>query len=330
MWLPPLMGAREKLMLVKSGDISLHPNPDHFSLVKSLLFVAFDSDHLMTVQGELMNWKIMTFAVLFASTAMPAQSAPPEIGYAKAGAKGDAIYLVESDGTRLTKIYQGRSTSRAGLPIESIAMRLRAEDPNGGGEVAFVEGTRGLKIQKHDENGQPEGAAYAVTVGGEPNCVIHDIDYRSDGTLLVATCTKVWTVAPGALTADSSALLENASLNAVSALGDALLYVDGNVLKRLDGTTTTPIATLNSPYFYLDATSSTAFLSDIRTFQTVAFSSPSAAAQGCTTAGMVEVSPDGSQILYGYRGWILVHSSNCSGSPFRLDKSPRSVAWRTN
>lgn len=274
----------------------------------------------------------MAIAALMGSAA--AYAAPPPIAYAKAGTRGDAIYLVEPDGSRLTKIYQGRTNNRRGAPIDSIAMRMRAEDSNGGGEVAFVEDTLTIKVQKHDANGQPEGAAYEITVPNGGECAFGDLDYLSNGTLVINdSCFNVFTVAPGDTAPASTTPLFQADIHSLTAIGTDLLYVDDNVLKRrtLAGATT-PLRTLSMPYFFVDASASRAFLSEwvASTFQTVELTDPYDRNDGCTQAGRVEVSPDGTQMIYWYRNQMLLHASNCSGqSPTRVARGVRAFAWRT-
>lgn len=75
-----------------------------------------------------------------------------------------------------------------------------------------------------------------------------------------------------------------------------------------------------------------AFLSEwsASTFQTVALQSPYPRADGCTQGGRVEVSPDGTQILYWYRDQLLLHASDCSGqTPTRVVRGISVFAWRT-
>ena len=266
-------------------------------------------------------------------TSAAASGAPPEIAYAAAGTRGDAVYLVNSTGLGLTKVYQGKSASRLPAPIDAIALRSR---PEGGGEVAFVEDGLTLKIIRHNETGQPSAeGAYPVAVPEEQRCEIHDIDYLANGTLIIATgCLNLWTLAPNARTAVRHEFDDFNNLHSLAAVGDSLLYIDQDTLKRLDGTTSTIVKSgLGAPYFYLDASASTAFLSDKSTFQTVGLSAPNTVSPGCTTGaqgGMVEVSPDGTEILYLYRNQMYVHASNCSGRlASRLARSVRSFAWRT-
>lgn len=275
---------------------------------------------------------MIAIAAMMGSAA--AYAAPPVIAYAKAGVRGDAIYLVEPDGSRLTKIYQGRAAERRSAPIEAIAMRIRGEDTNGGGEVAFVEDNLTIKVQRHDSNGQPEGNPYQITVPNGVGCGFGDLDYLSNGTLVIAdSCTNVWTVAPGDMAPGSTTPLFQAAVNSLAALGDDILYVDGAVLKRrTSGGTTTPLRTVSNPYFFLDASATMAFLSEwsATTFQTVDLSSPYDVDQGCTQAGRVEVSPNGSQMIYWYRNEMLLHASDCIGqTPTRVARGVRVFAWRT-
>lgn len=273
-----------------------------------------------------MHRRILLLAAMMASSA--AHGAPPEIAYATASSRGDAVYLVNPNGGSLTKLYQGRSTSRFGSPINSIALRLR---PEGGGEVAFVEGDFGLKIVRHDDNGQPVGTPQPITVPDEPGCVTHDIDYLANGTLVIVTGCSLWTLAPNATTATPHPVIDSPLVQSIAAIGNSLLYIDNDDLKRLDGTTVTTVkSSLSPPFFYLDATSDTAFLSDRTTFQTVGLTSPNPVNAGCTQGGMVELSPSGSEMLYFYRNQLLLGASNCIGqTPSRLARGVRSFAWRT-
>jgi hypothetical protein len=275
---------------------------------------------------------ILGIAALLGSATALAQSVPPPIALAKAGAKGDAVYLVDPDGGRLTKIYQGRSNSRFGAPIDSIALRLRAEDSSGGGEVAFVEDLRVVKIQKHDSSGQPEGNAYEVSVPAGSQCVFGDLDYLSNGTLVVSdSCGNVWSVAPGYTTGASTPVIDGDNINSLTAIGDDILYVDGSDLtRRTSAGATSTLRTLENPFLFMDANAATVFLSDRSTFQTVELSAPYGDLAGCTQGGMVEVSPDGSEMIYLYRNQLLLHASDCSGqTPTRVARGVRSFAWRT-
>lgn len=274
---------------------------------------------------------MLALAALAGSAA--AYAAPPEIAFVKASSRGDSIHLVESDGSRLTKIYQGSAAGRFGPRIERIAMRMRAEDSNGGGEVAFLEGLFTLKVQKHDANGQPEGEAYEVSVDNGPECGFGDLDYLQNGTLIVSdSCGEVWAVAPGALAAGATALFQ-ANVNSLTAIGDDILYVDGNDLERRSSAgSTTFLRSLANPFLFVDASSTHALFSEWMpsTFQTVELTSPYAIAAGCTQGGRVEISPDGTQMLYWYRNQMLLHASNCVGqTPTRVARGIRAFAWRS-
>lgn len=277
-----------------------------------------------------MKRMILFLAALLGSTSAAAQTSPPPIAFVKPAVRGDAIYLVRPNGADLTKIYQGRSSSRSGTPIESIALRLR---PGGGGEVAFVEGQFTLRVQRHDDLGRPQGNAYDVTIAGSAGCALHDLDYLSNGTLVVAdSCMNVWTVAPGEESAARTPLFQ-AEVNSLTALGTDILYVDGSILKRrTDAGAISALRNLDLPFFFLDSSATTAFLSEWfpSTFQTVALQDPHVRSDGCTQGGRVEVSPDGTEILYWYRNQLLLHSSDCSGqTPTRVVRGLSVFAWRT-
>jgi hypothetical protein len=266
---------------------------------------------------------LFALAGLLATTGAYAQA--PPIAYAEGGSRGDAIYLVNPDGTGRTKVYQGKTASRTGAPINRMAMRSN----DGGGEIAFIESERVLMVQPHLASGQPDGRAYSVNVPTGSSCILGDLDYLMNGTLVVAdSCGQAWAVAPEARTATRHF---EAYINSLTALENSILFVENgsNRLKSWGSGGTTDITTVSQPANYIDATATKLFLSDTLSFHTVQLSSPYTDTPGCTRGGMTEVSPAGSQIVYIYRGFLMVHSATCSGSPVRVGRDARSFAWRT-
>lgn len=268
---------------------------------------------------------------LLTSTASLAQAVGgPSIGYVRGSARGDAIYLINPDGTGETRVYQSSRSGRfvGGGQIDRLSLRP------GGGEVAFILNATQLMIQKHDSSGHPSGEAFEIDVPG--SCALYDPDYRSDGDLYVSdSCFNVWVVdtdGPSAATA-----FTGANISAMAAIGTSLLYVEagatvdtGDLKLRTAGGTTSTVASLNYTLpLYLDAVGNDGVLSGQSSFRSVDLTTGSFDT-GCTTGGMVKLSPTGSQMVYEYRNMLLILNSDCSGSPFRLARGAKSVAWRSD
>jgi len=186
--------------------------------------------------------KLALLALLGTAPALAGVGGPP-IAYTKGSAKGDAIYLVNPDGTGLTKLHQATPSTRFGGRIERLAMLP------GGGEVAFTQDSVILRVQKHHANGQPNGSAYNITV---PNnrCALGDVDYRTDGTLVLSDgCFNVWTVPPGGTTATKLfSTAENIAAVRWMRDGSVLIHsgpLEAMRLRRWSGGTFTTIAPTN-------------------------------------------------------------------------------------
>lgn len=271
---------------------------------------------------------LMAGAMLASTGALAQTTGGPEIGYVKGSPRGDAIYLINPDGTGETRVYQAPRTGRSGGQIDRLSLRP------GGGEVAFILNSAQLMIQRHDSNGQPSGVAIEIDVPG--TCGLSDPDYRSDGDLYVSDgCLQVWVVDTDG--ASATMVLSNSNVSAEAALGTDLLYVEagttvdqGTLKRRTAGGTISTIGSLSYTLpLYLDAVGNTGALSGQSSFRTVDLTDGNTNA-GCTTVGMVKYSPDGSQMVYEYRNMLLILNSDCSGSPFRLARGAKSVAWRSN
>ena len=130
-------------------------------------------------------YKMMLLAAgLMTSTAGFAQAIGPSIAYVKGSARGDSIYLVDPDGTGLTKVYQAPRQGRVGSQIDRVTIKP------GGGAVAFIQDSTHLWVQAFGGTGQPDGTAYEIDVPG--NCALYDPDYRADGSLYVSdSCAGV-------------------------------------------------------------------------------------------------------------------------------------------
>jgi hypothetical protein len=267
-------------------------------------------------------------ALLMTSAGYAQSTAGLEIGYVKGSAKGDAIYLINSDGTGETKLYQAPRQGRFGGQIDRLSLRP------GGGEVAFVLNGTQLMIQLHETSGQPNGDAFEIDLAGA--CGLYDPDYRSDGDLYIAdTCLNVWVVDTDARLATS--VLTSANVSALAAIGTSLLYVEaGSVvnngdlkLRTASGTITTVTQLSYTLPLHLDAVGNVGVLSGSASYRTVNLTN-GGLATGCTSGGMVKYSPTGTQMVYEFRNTLLILNSDCSGAPFRLARGAKAVAWRSN
>ena len=272
-------------------------------------------------------------ALLSASAAYAQTAVGLPIGYVMGSAKGDAIYVLNADGTGETKVYQAPRQGRVGSRIDDLSLRP------GGGEVAFVLDGGQLWVQKFGSTGQADGDAFEVAVPGD--CFLGGPDYRSDGDLYVSdSCLNVWLVDTDGRTA--SLVFTGANISGMAAVGTSLLYseggsvdsngvVTGNLkLRTAAGSTTTIVETLQYILpLYVDAVGNDGVLSGPSSFRTVDLTTGAVDA-GCTQGGMVKYSPDGSEMVYEFRNTLFVLNSDCSGAPFRLARGAKAVAWRSN
>ena len=261
----------------------------------------------------------------------------PPIAYVKSAKTGDEVFLVYPDGTGLTRVYRAPKNGQAAGKVERIALLP------GGGEIAMTVNNTRLVRQKYDSRGQPAGAPSSIAVNGI--CVLGDVDYRADGTVLVSDgCLSLWTVAPGA---GSATLLHQAQQNIAAAAwmrdGSALVQ-EGQLgtmtLKRLkpDGTLETIAPTaIFPPHFGMSRTSDEAAHSDSYAYRIIDLTNGTSR-EGCKPAGMVKLSPGGGDMLYRSSGSVIgsstlfVQKSDCSGQPFRLavKGAYRALAWRAD
>lgn len=271
---------------------------------------------------------LLAFGLLTCTSASAQSVGGPAIGYVKGSAKGDAIYLINPDGTGETRLYQAPRLGHSGGQIDRLSLRP------GGGEVAFILNSTQLMVQKHDSSGQPSGAAFEIDVPG--SCALSDPDYRSDGDLYVSdSCSNVWIVDTDG--SPAAAAFTRANISAMAAVGTSLPYVEagatvdtGDLKLRTAGGATSMVASVNYTLpLYLDAVNNDGVLSGRSSFRTVDLSTGSMDA-GCTTGGMVKLSPTGTQMVYEYRNMLLILNSDCSGSPFKLARGAKSVAWRSD
>ena len=134
----------------------------------------------------------LTISILLATgaaapAAAQATAGGPRIGYVKPLNNGHEIYLVDTDGSDLVRLYKGAPK----VGIQLIDLRP------GGNELAFGENWL-IKIQKFHDNGQPNGAAIPVT----SSCTSFHPDYHPSGDgsfVFIMACAgrfSIWQYTP--------------------------------------------------------------------------------------------------------------------------------------
>lgn len=272
---------------------------------------------------------MMIATLLAVGDASAAEAGGPEIAYVKAAGSSHELYLVNSDGSSLTRLYTGaRKTSLSTLDLKP-----------GGNELAFMEGLR-VKIQKFHDNGQANGVASAIP--SLPCNITQSPDYHpsGDGKLVfIAACGfgnfSVMTYKSG--DAAPATLFTVSASNRIrwSRTGD-YLYYDEAV------SPTSAEMRLKRRNVATGAVTDFGTIRDLNTFDVtrtgdrLAFGSPLAPklldfttmsdasqATALCEGNDIHFSPADTQIVHltphSAKGdYILIKSSNCSGSPFSL------------
>ena len=272
---------------------------------------------------------LMIATLLAAGGASAAEAGGPEIAYVKAGGSSHEIHLVNADGSSLTKLYTGPRKSSLSSP----------DLKPGGNELAFMEGLR-VKIQKFHDNGQANGSAAAIP--GLPCGNTQSPDYHpsGDGTLVfIAACGfgnfSVMTYKSG--DAAPATLFTVSASNRIrwSRTGDHLYYDEAvsptSAEMRLKRRTVATgavtdfgaIRDLNS--FDVTRTGDRLAFGSHLAPKLLDFTTMSDVSQATSLCegNDIHFSPADSQIVYvtphSAKGdYILIKSSNCSGSPFSL------------
>jgi len=189
-----------------------------------------------------MRRNTLLFATLICSAATAHAGGPP-VAYVNASGSAQQIYLVNSDGSGLTRLYTAPRKTGLGL------LDLKP----GGNELAFTEQFR-VKVQKFLDSGQPDGAATLIEMPcpSATGNSAYSPDYHpsGDGRLVFVTACSgnfaIWQFTPASPT--PLLLFTTVSTNRVrwNAAGTHLYYDEeivfnsGNVhLKRRDMTTNT-------------------------------------------------------------------------------------------
>lgn len=247
----------------------------------------------------------------------------PSIAYVKSVSNGHEIYLVDADGSGLTRVYKGASK----VAIQWIDLKP------GGNEIAFSENWR-IKIQKFHANGQPNGAATPLTTPS--GCQAWHPDYHpsGDGSLVfIVACSgqfAIWSYTPGSAPAP---LFSTISTNRVrwSQTGTHLYYDEESVFNSGDMRLRRRDMANGQAADFGPLTDLSSF--DVaRTGDRLAFGSPLApklidfasdtsttgTAALCVTGSTFHFSPDDTQFIYQTppaKGgtFIMVEGSNCVG-----------------
>lgn len=141
-------------------------------------------------------------AALLAAQANAQTAGAPPIAFVKSLSTGDEIYLINPNGTELTRIYK----APAKVTVNFLDVRP------GGGEIAFTENHRRLKVLSFDDYGRP-GMGEPRTIRDLPTtCSLFAPDYHpTNGSVVYiegcgAANFAAWTVQRGAVARDPSSL----------------------------------------------------------------------------------------------------------------------------
>jgi hypothetical protein len=279
--------------------------------------------------------------VFFAATAAFATTAQGEIGppiaYVSQSSTRFDIYLVNPDGTGLSRLYGGAAKHT----ISAIDLKP------GGGEIAFTDQYK-LKILAYDERGVAVGSPRSIALP----CNALGVDYHpTDGSLAVADeCSPrhIWRLAAGASAVDPVPLATgtNIILRRWSRSGARLYYRGPGGLFAYDpatGSSTVVDAQPIGDMSDVTLTGDRAILQQsggpagppegsftIQDFTTGAITN------GCTLALMPHYGNSDTQMVYKQPGdrsnatYVMVHKTDCSGAPFRLTGRGTywSIDWR--
>lgn len=160
--------------------------------------------------------------LLGSSAAAQAQiSGGPPIAYVKRLSNGDEIHLISDTGSERLMIYKAKSK------VQITMLDLRPS----GGEVAFTENHRTLKILAFDNLGRPAADNPRTIRTVSSPCSVESPDYHPNGTLLfVEGCGRdraVRTVQKDADQADTTAVFSSAAVFRArwSRLGDVIYWL---------------------------------------------------------------------------------------------------------
>ncbi len=264
------------------------------------------------------------------STPADAQSnGGPAIAYVKVGGSSQEIYLVNPDGTGLTKIYTGPRKANIGY----------VDINPGGNEVVFAEQFK-IKIQRYFDNGQPNGQPTAVP--SPCNAWAPDYHPSGDGSFVfVSGCAfgnmQIMKYTPGTPATVAPIATTNATNRLRWSRTGEYLYYDDSV------SSTDPNVRLRRRTIATDAVDDFGVLTNLDSFdvthrgEELVFGSPfdpklfdfasmtdtSQATDLCLDGTGIHFSPDALSFIYetphSARGdYILTGASNCSGGAIRL------------
>lgn len=253
------------------------------------------------------------FSALVAMASVAAATGTgPAIAYLKDGGRqGREVYLVNPDGTGLTRLHVARG-------IEQIALRP------GGGELALSFGGT-IRIIGFDERGQP-----TTTREIKGQILVGDMDYRADGTLLynIASGPQQVRLLPSG--AAQSSLLFTVAGNITGLRwmrdGESVIFTQDDVVKKRDPAGT--VTTLASPgyfpaHFGMRRTDDRAIVTDWYKSSTIDLTT-GALSPTCKPMSLVRFSDTDVEMVYRTPAgpingsYLIVQKSDCSGGTFRL------------
>lgn len=290
-------------------------------------------------------------AALVAAQAGAQTAGGPPIAYVKRLSNGDEIHLISPDGTERMRLY--KAPSKIGITM----LDLRP----GGGEVAFLESYRTLKILAFDELGRPlPGNPRQIRRVSSP-CTVESPDYHpTNGTLLfVEGCGRdraVWTVQSGAGQRDESPLFSSVAVFRArwSRLADTIYYVglrDGAassdptyLYRRVGNAAPEELGELRSwSTFDVARVGEKLFWNlDNGGFQMLDFAAGSTVADAvllnCPTGSQMSRSPDDSEMVFqspwarGKGNYVMFSRTNCTTDPRALTGEGNwgALDWRTD
>lgn len=252
----------------------------------------------------------------------------PPIAYVKASGTAQEIYLVNPDGSALTKLYTA--------PRKMVVGNLDLKP--GGGEIAFsLSGD--LKILSYDELGRPTASLRSIDFPCA-NETVAEKDYHPSGTLVVTVIcgsgigeSSLWQLGSGSSTPELLVPGPHTAAPRFLPGGNSFIYKTGLLNVEAEklwkdswppsGSPVLVGSTPPNPRVNVANTTDTAIVTSWPNYLLVN-ANTGAQTTGCVQVRNVQYSPDDSQMLYlninnrGGSDTLIIWNSDCSGSQYRL------------
>lgn len=281
---------------------------------------------------------LMIAALLLGSagSANAQASGGPPIAYVKRLSNGDEIHLISATGSERLQVYKARSK------VQITMLDLRP----GGGEVAFTENHRTLKILAFDNLGRPLADNPRTIRTVSSPCTVESPDYHpTSGTLLfVEGCGRdraVRTVQKDAGQADGTAVFSSVAVFRArwSRLGDVIYWLgprqnasssDPDYLYRFTGPSSHAElgAITNWGTFDVARVGDKVFWGDEQGFRMLDFSqgatTADAASLNCPSGSRMTRSSDDTQMAFqspwarGKGNYVMIGVTSCATDPTAL------------